>query len=204
MFCNSALFSIIRILTINNLESLTSNAITWFLTIPIRILEKFTLFNKYIESLINDIDEEIQIINDKRNIIFTGHSLGGGLAKFLGIKYHKESVSISGPGISSLEYKYKNDKNYYKYFKSNLIDIVPDNDIIPRIENSGGIKYRVICEKDYIFCHQMKRTICQLGAICRREDLTGDVCMSIFDRKEYEEMRDLAGIKNNIPEDYND
>ena len=204
MFCNSALFSIIRILTINNLESLTSNAITWFLTIPIRILEKFTLFNKYIESLINDIDKEIQIINDKRNIIFTGHSLGGGLAKFLGIKYHKESVSISGPGISSLEYKYKNDKNYYKYFKSNLIDIVPDNDIIPRIENSGGIKYRVICEKDYIFCHQMKRTICQLGAICRREDLTGDVCMSIFDRKEYEEMRDLAGIKNNIPEDYND
>ena len=74
MFCNSAIFSVIRMLTINNLESLTSNAIAWILTIPIRILEKFTLFNKYIESLIKDIDEEINKINGERNIIFTGHS----------------------------------------------------------------------------------------------------------------------------------
>ena len=198
MFCNSAIFSIIRILTLNSLESLTSNAITWILTIPIRILEKFTLFKKYIESLIKDIDDEVKKINGKRNIIFTGHSLGGGLAKFLGIKYHKESVAISGPGITPLECKFKSDKNYYRYFKSNLIDIVPDNDIIPRIEISGGIRYRVLCEKDFRYCHQMKRTICQFGAICRREDLTGDICMSIFGKNNYEEIRKLAGVKNGI------
>ena len=202
IFCSSALFSLIRIITINDLESLTSNAITWLLTIPIRILEKFTLFNKYIEYLNENIDKEIEAINGTRNIIFTGHSLGGGMAKYLGLKYHKENVAVSGPGITSLEYKFNKDDNYYKYFKSNLIDIVPDNDIIPRIETSGGIKYRVLCKKDYISCHQMKRIICQIGATCRREDLTGDLCMSIFGKDDYQQIRDLAGIKSKIPEDY--
>ena len=174
IFCSSALFSLIRIITINNLESLTSNAITWLLTIPIRILEKFTLFSKYIECLNENIDKEIERING----------------------------AVSGPGITSLEYKFNNDDNYYKYFKSNLIDIVPDNDIIPRIETSGGIKYRVLCEKGYISCHQMKRIICQIGATCRREDLTGDLCMSLFGKDDYQQIRDLAGIKSKIPEDY--
>ena len=82
VFCSSAIFSIIRILTINKLESLTFRAITWMLTIPIRTLENFTLFTKYIESLTTQIDKEIKKINGKRNIIFVGHSLGGGMAKY--------------------------------------------------------------------------------------------------------------------------
>jgi hypothetical protein len=203
VFCSSAIFSIIRILTINKLESLTSRAITWLLTIPMRTLENFTLFKKYIESLTTEIDKEMEKINGKRNIIFTGHSLGGGMAKYLGLKYHKQNVAISGPGITPLEYKFTKDKNYYKYFKSNLIDIIPDNDIIPAVESTAGIKYRVLCEKNAFACHVSERTLCQLGAICRREDLSGDLCMGIFGKKKYEEMRDLAGIKSELPEEYN-
>ena len=202
IFCSSALFSIIRLITLNNLESLTSEAIIWLLTIPIRILEKFTLFDLYNKYLIRDIDKEIEKINGLRNIIFTGHSLGGGMAKFLGLKYHKENVAVSGPGITPLEYKFKDDNNYYKYFKSNLIDILPDNDLIPRLETSGGVRYRVLCEKGYISCHQIERILCQIGATCRREDLSGDICMSIFGKDDYEEIRKLAGIKTNIPDDY--
>ena len=202
IFCSSGIFSIIRILTINKLESFTSNAITWLLTIPIRILEKFTLFKVYIDNLDKDIDKEIQKINGERNIIFTGHSLGGGMAKYLGLKYHKENVAVSGPGITSLEYKFKNSENYYKYFKSNLIDIVPDNDIIPRLETSGGVRYRVLCEKGYVSCHQIDRILCQISATCRREDLSGDMCMSIFGKKKYKEIRKLAGLNTDIPDEY--
>ena len=202
IFCSSALFTIIRLITINKLESLTSRAITWLLTIPIRLLEKFTLFSKYLESF-KYIDEEIKKINGERNIIFTGHSLGGGMAKYLGLKYHKENVAVSGPGITPLEYKFTKEDNYYKYFKSNLIDIVPDNDIVPRLETSGGVRYRVLCEKGYFSCHQIERIICQIGATCGREDLSGDVCISIFGKKDYEDIRNLAGLKNKIPEDYN-
>ena len=202
IFCSSAIFSIIRILILNRLESLTSSAIIWLLTIPIRNLEKFTLFNVYIKHLIKDIDKEMQKIKGERNIVFTGHSLGGAMAKYLGFYYHKENVAVSGPGITPLEYKFKKSENYYKYFKSNLIDIVPDYDIVPRIESSGGIRYRVLCEKGYSTCHKINRILCQIGATCRREDLTGDICISIFGNNDYEEIRKLAGVNTNIPEIY--
>ena len=202
IFVSSTIFTIIRILTLSKLESLTSKAIIWLLTIPIRSMEKFTLFKKYTDNLDKDIDSEINRIKNDRNIIFTGHSLGGGIAKYLGFKYHKESVSVSGPGITSLEYKFYGDDNYVKYFKSNLIDIVPDYDIVPRLETSGGVRYRVLCEKGFISCHQIERILCQVGAMCRREDLTGELCMSIFGKDAYEEIRDLAGLTSKIPDEY--
>ena len=124
------------------------------------------------------------------------------MAKYLGLKYHKESVAVSGPGITSLEYKFTGEDNYYKYFKSNLIDIVPDYDIISRLEISGGVRFRVLCEKGFVSCHQIDRILCQVGAMCRREDLVGDVCMSVFGKDEYEEIRDLAGIKSQLPNEY--
>ena len=201
IFCSSAIFSFLNRISVTQLESLTSNIITWLLTLPLRFLEKLTLFKKYFESLDLYIAEEIKKFNGKNNIIFIGHSLGGGLAKFFGLKYHKESVSFSGPGITPLEFMLKDELNY-KYFKTNLIDVIPDYDTIPRIETSAGIRYRVLCNKGFFECHGIERTICQMGATCRREDLTGDICMSLFG-KEYLNIRKLAGIKNNIPEEYN-
>ena len=201
IFCSSAIFSFLNRISVTQLESLTSNIITWLLTLPLRFLEKLTLFKKYFESLDLYISQEIKKINGKNNIIFIGHSLGGGLAKFFGLKYHKESVSFSGPGITPLEFMLKDELNY-KYFKTNLIDVIPDYDTIPRIETSAGIRYRVLCNKGFFECHGIERTICQMGATCRREDLSGNLCMSLFG-KEYFNIRKLAGIKNNIPEEYN-
>ena len=40
-----------------------------------------------------------------------------------------------------------------------------------------------------------------MGATCRREDLSGDLCMSLFG-EEYSNIRKLAGIKKEIPEEY--
>ena len=201
IFCSSAIFSFLNRISATQLESLTSNIITFLLTLPLRFLDKLTLFKKYFESLDPYISQEIKKINGKNNIIFIGHSLGGGLAKFFGLKYHKESISFSGPGITPLEFKLKDELNY-KYFKTNLIDVIPDYDTIPRIETSAGIRYRVLCNKGFFACHSMERTICQMGATCRREDLTGDICMSLFG-KEYFNIRKLAGIKNDIPKEYN-
>ncbi len=200
IFCSSAIFSFLNRISLSQLESLTSNVINWLLTLPLRSLEKLTLLKKYTESLEPLISEEIKKTKDSKNIIIIGHSLGGGLSKFFGLKYHKESISFSGPGITPLEYKLKHELNY-KYFKNNLIDVIPDYDIIPRIETSAGIRYRVLCNKGFFQCHNIERTICQMGATCRREDLTGDLCMSLFG-EDYLNIRKLAGIKNQIPEEY--
>ena len=200
IFCSSAIFTFLNAISINSIESLTSRSITWLLTIPLRLLVKFTLFEKYINSLTSLIDEEIEKINGTRNILIVGHSLGGGLSKFLGLKYHKESLAISGPGITPLEYKLKSEIDY-KYYKMNFIDVIPDYDVIPRIETTAGIRYRVLCNEGFFGCHSIERTICQIGASCRREDLTGDLCMSIFGDGYYD-IRKLAGLKTEVPKEY--
>ena len=200
IFCSSAIFTFLNAISINHLESSTSNTITWLLTIPLRLLEKFTLFEKYINSLTYPIDKEIKKINGTRNILIAGHSLGGGLSKILGLKYHIESIAFSGPGITPLEYRFQ-DEIDYKYYKMNFIDVIPDFDVIPRIETTAGIRYRVLCNKGFFSCHSIERAICQIGATCRREDLTGDLCMSIFGQ-DYYNIRNLAGLKNEVPKEY--
>jgi lipase ATG15 len=200
IFCSSAIFTFLNAISINQLESSTSKTITWLLTIPLRLLEKFTLFEKYINSLTYPIDKEIKKINGTRNILIAGHSLGGGLSKILGLKYHLESIAFSGPGITPLEYKFQ-DEIDYKYYKMNFIDVIPDFDVIPRIETTAGIRYRVLCNKGFFGCHSIERAICQIGATCRREDLTGDLCMSIFG-EDYYNIRNLAGLKNEVPKEY--
>ena len=203
VFSSCAMFSLIRwIPLISKVESLTSKSLSYLLTLPLRTLEQFTLFKKYVDTLSNALDNQIEEINNKRYIIFTGHSLGGSLAKFMGIKYNKESLSISSPGISPLEYKFMNNKNYNKYFKTNFLDIVPDNDLIPRLEVSGGVRYRVICEEGFFSCHKIDRTICTIGAMCRQEHLTGDMCMAMMGKSDYMEIRESTGVNNDIPDIY--
>ena len=41
-----------------------------------------------------------------------------------------------------------------------------------------------------------------IGAMCREEYLTGDMCMGIFGKKDYLEMRNASGVKNDIPDIY--
>ena len=129
--------------------------------------------------------------------------MGGSFAKYLGFYYHKQNIGVSSPGITPIEYKFKKKENYYKYFKSNLIDIILDRDMIPRFEVSGGVSYRVLCEKGIFACHTIARTFCQMGATCKREDLTGDICISRLGKDTYESIRKLAGLKSKIPDDYN-
>ena len=203
LFSSSAMFSLLRwIPLISKYESITSKALSYLLTLPLRTLEQFTLFKKYIDTLSNAIDKKLKELNNTRYIIFTGHSLGGGLAKYMGIKYNMESLSVSGPGISPLEYKFRNSNDYNRYFKANFLDIVPDNDIVPRLEVSGGVRYRVICEEGFLSCHKVDRTICTMGAMCRQEYLTGDMCMSIMGKKNYMEIRKATNVKNDIPDIY--
>ena len=203
VFSSSAMFSLIRwIPLISKVESITSKSLSFLLTLPLRTLEQFTLFKKYVDTLSNAIDNQIKEINNTRYIIFTGHSLGGSLAKYMGIKYNMESLSVSSPGISPLEYKFMYNDDYNRYFKANFLDIVPDNDLIPRLEVSGGVRYRVICEEGFTACHKIDRTICTIGAMCRQEYLTGDMCMAMMGKNNYMEARAATGVNIDIPDIY--
>jgi len=186
MFASSAMLSVARWLpTIQRLESKTTQAITSFLTLPLKTFENVTLFNKYTKTLTDAYETFLKDPNnEKKEVIFAGHSLAGGLSKFIATKYGKQSFSVSGPGVTPLEFKFSSNEGYNKYFKSTFVDIIPDNDIVPRLESSGGIKYRLLCEESSFKCHKIDRTICMMGLMCHDEHYTGDFCRGSFYEKE--------------------
>ena len=190
MFASSATLSLIRLFPlIGNTESYISRKISEYLTIPIRHLKTYTLTNHYMEELSKNYEK---FSDTERNIIFTGHSLGGGLAKYMGIKYNKQSISFSGPGVTPLEYEYSKNTNN-NYIKNYFVDVIPDKDIVPRFETTSGTTYRVICEKPFFSfkCHSIDRTFCMIGLMCHEEEYTGEICKGIFNDGEQTNMMNI-------------
>ena len=192
MFITSALFSLARQFPLLfKSESYASYFIAKYSLLPYDYLGSVTLMKKYfdkIDSTFLELTNKNGYGLNEREYLFIGHSLGGGLAKLSAFKYKIKSFSVSGPGLSPLEFYFGfGKKEYKKYFKSTFIDLVPDLDIVPRVDLSGGSQYRVLCEKGIFKCHQAKRTLCMLGVMCDKEHLTGDLCSGIFTSEEYKE-----------------
>ena len=149
MYSPSAIFTLIKSIPfIVKDESLASSCLNIFLTLPLRMMEDITLIRSYSTKIYNLVDNIIDENKNNSDFIFVGHSLGGGLSKYVATHYKMQSFSVSGPGITPLEYKHQTIFGYNKFFKSSFIDIIPDLDIVPRLEISGGIKYRVLCNKN--------------------------------------------------------
>ncbi|KAK8899095.1 hypothetical protein M9Y10_001396 [Tritrichomonas musculus] len=196
IFVSSAMLSVAKwIPFLQRQEDTASNLISNFMTLPLNLLHKGSLTYQYTNLMINEINKDIIVAeSENRKILFTGHSLGGGLSKVLASKYQHQSVALSGPGITPIENIFVNKSNVYdKFFKSKFIDIVPDRDIVPRFEMSGGTRFRVLCNKNVGECHDKFRTICQMGLLCNDEYHTGDFCSNYF-HKEYDNMKKLAHI----------
>ena len=198
LLASSAMFTLARrIPLITRTESGTASLLTRFMTLPIRHMNEITLSYKYTKTLFRAYDDYMYDHKDNNNtIIFVGHSLGGAMSKIMANKYAKQSVAISGPGITPIEQLYRPKDQYDMYFKSTFIDVVPDNDIVPRVETEGGVKYRLLCESSNVNCHSIDRTLCMTGILCGQEYYTGDFCSGLFDREEIDKMKETATRKS--------
>ena len=121
------------------------------------------------------IDDYLKLLQDAyieneysfyKNVVIVGHSLGGGLAKLLGRLVKKEAISLSGPGVNAfhslLKYEGKSEN-----FEISVIDLVPDMDLVPRVETSGGTVYRIICKAGVFKCHKKIISLCEVLIMCR-------------------------------------
>ena len=193
IFAPSIMLTLIRKFKIGIIETYFSKKLSQYLTYTIRYFKDYTLTYHYITQLSKLYEKNI---NTDRNIIFTGHSLGGGLAKYLGVKYNKQTISFSGPGVTPLEAEFSKSKDFNKYIKTYFVDVIPDIDIIPRIETTSGTIYRIICEEsimNFAKCHSIDRTFCMMGIMCDfEEEYTGNICEGIFSQKELKKMRDAV------------
>ena len=145
-------------------DSLSFQLIEYSLNIPYRIFFKYLMIDDYLQKLKKAYDLNKYTFYSK--VVIVGHSLGGGLAKLFGRIIGKQAISLSGPGINAFHslWDYKGSS---ENFGISAIDLVPDKDLVPRVEISGGTVYRILCIEGVLDCHSKEMSLCEVLIMCR-------------------------------------
>ena len=145
-------------------ETYSFQFIEYSLSIPYRLFFQYLIIDGYLKDLENAyIDHQDSFY---KNVIIVGHSLGGGLCKILGRLVKRQAISLSGPGVNAFHHLWGymgNSEN----FEISAIDLVPDMDLVPRVEVSGGTVYRIICREGPLDCHSKVLSLCEILIMCR-------------------------------------
>jgi len=146
-------------------EAKSFKLIEYGLSIPYRIFFQIFVVEKYLDQLKTAYYNINNTKSFEKNVVFVGHSLGGGLAKIIGKIVGRDSVSLSGPGINAFHSLWNYTGNS-TYFELTSVDIIPDLDLVPRVEISGGTIYRLICLQRPYECHSKELSLCESLMMC--------------------------------------
>ena len=117
--------------------------------------------------------------NNARQVIITGHSLGGGLARIVGALTSIPSVTFSPPGLELSHRKYavlNKDGTLHRLDNANgalhhqSVAVVTEYDVITQVDTQVGLVQRIQCDKKsqahQNACHLLEGTICHLLEHC--------------------------------------
>eukprot|EP01126_Amoeba_proteus_P065149 TRINITY_DN9214_c0_g1_i1.p1 TRINITY_DN9214_c0_g1~~TRINITY_DN9214_c0_g1_i1.p1 ORF type:complete len:493 (-),score=76.02 TRINITY_DN9214_c0_g1_i1:26-1504(-) len=97
-------------------------------------------------------------------IIFVGHSLGGAIAKIVGVKFNCTSIAFGSPGLFWSSKKFELDTSV---INSKVVNIALTNDLVPMVDKQGGLVQHVTCPSSSpLACHVMKTGLCLLLHTC--------------------------------------
>ena len=95
-----------------------------------------------------------------RFVVYTGHSLGGGLASILGVHFGYDVVAFSAPGIAIAAQKFGVDRNRISKF---VTVVVAHADFVPAVDQHRGLLQSLECEEKFPGrCHMIASVICEL------------------------------------------
>ena len=144
-------------------DSYSFGFMEYSLSLPYRVFSHYLIIDQYLQNLIDAYEENQSRF--KKNVIIVGHSLGGGLAKLLGRIKGKQAISLSGPGTNAFHSLWEYEGSS-ENFEISTIDLVPDMDLVPRVEVSGGTIYRIICKEGPFDCHSKELSLCEVLIMC--------------------------------------
>ena len=144
-------------------DTITFGFMEYGLSIPYRLFSSYVVIDEYLRDLLTAYYNNQ--LERKLDVVIVGHSLGGGLSKILGKLTNRQSISLSGPGINAFHSLW-NYKSSNENFEISSIDLVPDMDLVPRVEVSGGTIYRIICKEGPFDCHVKEMSVCEVLIMC--------------------------------------
>jgi len=195
LFISSVLMTLLNTFSLISQKSLWSFKIMEYsLSIPYRIFFKYLIVDEYLNKLTKAYNNYEYKFYD--NVVIVGHSLGGGLAKLLGRMVKKQGISLSGPGINAFNSLW-NYKGNSENFEISSIDLVPDRDLVPRVEVSGGTIYRIICKFGAFECHSKVNSLCEVLIMCNSPNYK-EYCNKVagFSKNEINEVADSVKLNN--------
>ncbi|KAF4695306.1 hypothetical protein FOZ60_005172 [Perkinsus olseni] len=110
-----------------------------------------------------------------REVVFTGHSLGGGIALAAAALVNKPVVAFSPPGmyqsISKHLYRYAPDRRQdFQATHNQSVTIVSENDLVSHIfDTHGGLVQTTTCSTErfaMIGCHMLENQMCNMIRHC--------------------------------------
>ncbi|CAK4676729.1 hypothetical protein LEN26_008041 [Aphanomyces euteiches] len=123
----------------------------------------------------HELLQYVKSIQD-RNVILTGHSLGGAIARVVGSVLGKPSVSFSPPGSGQTYSKLVHDIAGQDMIvdRSRLHHestcVLPEYDPITMIDTQSGLIQRITCDTPHLSmqlsCHMIQGTLCNLLHHC--------------------------------------
>ena len=165
LYFSSILLSLLSTFSLSTQkDSLYFEFLEYCLNIPYRMFYRSLLVDEYMNNLKDAYAENEYKFY--QNVVIVGHSLGGGLSKLFGRYIGKQAISLSGPGTKAFHYLW----NYgltSENSEISSIDLIPDLDLVPRVEVSGGTIYRIICKKGILSCHSKENSFCEVLIMCR-------------------------------------
>jgi hypothetical protein len=161
-------------------------------SLPRAVFRPLSVCEMYVRR-IADYVAGIQLAEDE-DVLVTGHSLGGGMAKAVALFGGYATVSWSGPGTSELEGVFGGTET-----RPNIVSIMPQQDWVAPIDPSDGTTFTLPCKAGPMACHDLRRMVCQMAAMCGTWEETRNRCEAWFDPDAVQTILDLGQPSYTIP-----
>lgn len=126
-----------------------------------------------------------------RDVVLTGHSMGGGIARLVGAILSKPSITFSPPGFVQSFSKLVHDigGRATKVHRANIhhlsVAVIPEYDPVTMIDVQAGMIQKIACDTPnlsmQLSCHMLEGTICNLLENCG--DPRGRISACRFEHK---------------------